>query len=786
MKPTFHLVILRIALLFLITLSSASYAADEMLDLDEAESLENYLVVLEGVEKNLKLPAPSNSLLDQISADTQNALQYSIACIKSAEQEQTKLQTTLESFGKPSPNEDQFIQRSRRDVEKQKAEIDKQISQCRLLNLRATNLQEQIRNSKQNLLKETLFASNKSIVSHIINTIQQPMLWATESQTLFSTLTNLPFNNNNIRQAFLYSLAGFLAGLAWSQYKRYQYKQEYKGLIETSPTLETVWRSIIKAMPLILMFGLISLSFYFKPSGVAAVNELVATLLVFTISYAILRALLRPSAQLARKSGGLTSPFPETSKKLYFWARLFLFTTLLSALFYSPLLNTNPESSLVGLIRISLGTLSSLALVRLIWLLGPSLPWIRQYKLHIVGTLIILVAIAALWMGYRNFSNFLFTGTFGSLFLILVGWLMMRIPTEIFDGMDEGTAAWQRKLRHQLGLNDGEMIPGLVWLRLLMFAVVFTTIAVLMLLLWGMSGQALKSMFTQVSNGITIGNFTFEPVRLLAGFVTITLLIGLTHLLKNNLANNWLNRTNLSRGAREATITIAGYAGILLAIFIGLSVAGIKFTNLAIIAGALSVGIGFGLQNIVNNFISGLILLFERPIRRGDWIRVGNSEGYVRDISIRSTVIQTFDRSDIIVPNSELISNQVTNMMLNNQYGRIIIPIGVAYGSDVDLVMKTLYSVAAKHPMVLKEQGELKIQVFFRSFGESSLNFELRCQIRDVEKQLVVTSELNVAIERAFRDQHIEIPFPQRIVRFVSEDSTITTAIPTGKMQDLG
>lgn len=770
--------------LFLSLHTPLVYAEDEVTQ-ETVESLEDYLASLDGVEKNLKLPSPSNSLLDEIGATTEDAVQYSNSCIKNAEQEQDKLGKTLESFGKPSPGEDLVIQRSRRDLEKQKADIDKQISQCRLLNLRATNLKNQIRDSKQTLLKETLFTPNKSILTYIINTIQQPTLWATESQQLFNTLTSLPFNINNIRQAFLYGLAGFFAGLAWSQYKRYQYKKEYKGLIETSPTLETVWRSIIKAMPSILMFGLVSLSFYFKPSGVAAINELVATLLVFTISYAILRAILRPSAK-ALKVGDLVAPFPETSKKLYFWARLFLFATLFAALFYSPLLNTNPESSLVGLIRITLGTLSSFALLHLVWLLGPSLPWIRQYKLHIAGTLVILVAIIALWMGYRNFSNFLFTGTFGSLFLLLIGWLLMRIPTEIFDGMDEGTAGWQRTLRAQLGLADGEMVPGLVWLRLLVFAIVFITIAALMLLLWGMSAQALKGMFTQISKGITIGSFTFEPVRLLAGFVTIALLIGLTHLLKNNLANNWLNRTNLSRGAREATITIAGYAGILLAIFVGLSVAGIKFTNLAIIAGALSVGIGFGLQNIVNNFISGIILLFERPIRRGDWIRVGTSEGYVRDISIRSTVIQTFDRSDIIVPNSELISNQVTNMMLNNQYGRIIIAIGVAYGSDVDLVMKTLYNVAAKHPMVLREQGELKIQVFFRSFGESSLNFELRCQIRDVEKQLVVTSELNVAIERAFRDQNIEIPFPQRIVRFVADDPNLAAAIPTGKMKDLG
>ena len=211
--------------------------------------------------------------------------------------------------------------------------------------------------------------------------------------------------------------------------------------------------------------------------------------------------------------------------------------------------------------------------------------------------------------------------------------------------------------------------------------------------------------------------FTLEPLRIISGLLILAVLVSLTHVFKKNLAESWLRRTTLSRGAREAITTVSGYSGILLAILMGLSVAGIEFKNLAIIAGALSVGIGFGLQNIVNNFVSGLILLFERPIRRGDWIKVGNAEGYVRDISIRSTTIQTFDRSDIIVPNSEIISGQVTNMMLNDNFGRIILPVGVAYGSDTEQVMQILREVANAHPAVLKDRSDMKINVFFRGFG---------------------------------------------------------------------
>jgi len=192
--------------------------------------------------------------------------------------------------------------------------------------------------------------------------------------------------------------------------------------------------------------------------------------------------------------------------------------------------------------------------------------------------------------------------------------------------------------------------------------------------------------------------------------------------------------------------------------------AGVDFSGLALIAGALSVGIGFGLQNIVNNFVSGLILLFERPIKRGDWIVVGNTEGYVKKISVRSTIIQTFDWSDVIVPNSELISSQVTNWMLYNIYGRVIVPVGVAYGSDTGLVKELMLEVANSHPRVITDGSVPEPLVLFKEFGDSSLNFELRCFIRDIDYRIRTRSDLNFAIDAIFRKNGVEIPFPQRDV----------------------
>jgi small-conductance mechanosensitive channel len=178
----------------------------------------------------------------------------------------------------------------------------------------------------------------------------------------------------------------------------------------------------------------------------------------------------------------------------------------------------------------------------------------------------------------------------------------------------------------------------------------------------------------------------------------------------------------------------------------------------------LSVGIGFGLQAIVNNFVSGLILLFERPIKTGDWIIVGNTEGYVKRISIRSTMIQTFDRADVIVPNSDLIANQVTNWMLYDPRGRIRVPVSVAYGSDTEKVRELLLEIANTHPEVITDGTSPTPRVLFLQFGDSSLNFELRCHIRNIDMRRIVMSDINFAIDKAFREHGVEIPFPQRDV----------------------
>jgi small-conductance mechanosensitive channel len=242
--------------------------------------------------------------------------------------------------------------------------------------------------------------------------------------------------------------------------------------------------------------------------------------------------------------------------------------------------------------------------------------------------------------------------------------------------------------------------------------------------------------------------------------VLLLLLFYLAGKTRKMLVERVLIRTRLDLGARQAVGSIIRYILLLIGLLIILQTAGINLTTLNVIAGAVGIGIGFGLQNIASNFISGLIILFERPIKIGDRIVVGDVEGDVTEIGARSTTVVTNNRIAIIVPNLMFISEPVINWQYTDPRVRFEIPVGVAYGSDVRLVERLLLEVAEENPDVLEDPPP---DVCFREFGESSLNFVLRVwNQKHVHGKLVLFSMLNFAIYDKFKEHGVEIPFPQR------------------------
>jgi len=224
----------------------------------------------------------------------------------------------------------------------------------------------------------------------------------------------------------------------------------------------------------------------------------------------------------------------------------------------------------------------------------------------------------------------------------------------------------------------------------------------------------------------------------------------------------WIQRHDkIDKGIYYSFVTLLGYLGWVIAGWGALSLLGVNLQSLAVIVGALSVGIGFGLQHVVNNFISGLLILFERPIRKGDWIKINGHEGFVKNIHIRSTEIETFSKTSVLIPNADVLSNALENVTKSNSLGRMVISVGVSYNSDLRLVEKLLLDVANNDPGLVKDPAPF---VLLTDFADSSVQFELRGVFTDITKGLATKSRIMFAIWDAFKENNIEIPFPQRVV----------------------
>ncbi len=660
---------------------------------------------------------------------------------------------------------------------KQLGELDSQLAACSSMLLDARTLGDEIRTAQQAVLKYRLLGRGPDIWDVTLANLQQAnTLPATVRAFFLERMQLIHLRRNGWLALLTLTVLAFSLGLWWRHHWRHRLKQRTGEGI--SAGLNTALQACLaRNLPLILGLcaatGTLLLLLPARPVPPAV--AVLISILLYLGGMTIIQSLLNPCQPAVH----FLTIDPGYSRAVCRRAHGLLFLVLALILVVSTGIHTVLSAEQWYLVRAVFFTVATAQLVWLVSTLHGAPPPLDSRKLRSIIVLLLLAGIVIELLGFRVLSWYLFRGLLGTALLAAGLWLVNSLLQDSFDGMDSGRYAWERKLRGQLSLKEGEPVPGLIWLRLLTVLLIWLAFGITVVGLWGYSDTFWSLVSQGITEGFQLGPVRIIPIHWVTGIVVFSILVTLVSWIRKEVLPGWVKKSRIERGAQEAIVTLSGYVGMIIAAIIGLSLAGFSFTNLAIIAGALSVGIGFGLQNIVNNFVSGIILLFERPIRTGDWIVVGNTEGYVRKISIRSTQIETFDRADVIVPNSELISNQVTNWMLHDPWGRVIVPVGVAYGSDVEQVRDLLLQVARDHTLVIVDSSRVSApRVLFRSFGDSSLNFELRCFIRNVDQRLATLSELNFAIEKALREANIQIPFPQRDLHLRSVDPGIRFGPP--------
>jgi small-conductance mechanosensitive channel len=703
------------------------------------------------------------ALLGDLLGRIRPARETSQTCIDRNQSLLEAVEANLATLGEAGPAATLGVREQRRMLQQRQQRIERQLQRCRSLLLRANDLQDRITRVRQAQLAARL-ATREPAAWQIIGTnLSEPgRLWDTARLFLLrdSGISRL----SHVEIIALIGLILFFSGGA--MFLRQPMLRIAHGL-PGGPTLtagfvRAVFACSADILPPLLAAVVASIFLTivdFGGDGWPLITLLSYGAALYFLFVYLVRLFLAPCAPAESYL-----PLPErTLRSIAQRLRILAVLLLLVALFSATLVVEGFPEPVQHFLRLVVATILIINLTRIIWLVGPLLRWHDTRVPRVLLVMVMLFALGAEWAGYLNLSEYIVGGVVGTLVSFGLVWFVWRLIIDLFDGLDEGRRRWQRKLRKALDVPPDANMPGLTWLRVLSTLLIWGGFLLLLLRIWGLSDTGFAYILRTLNEGVVVGQFEIVPIKLLWGVLALVLLIGVTGWFKHRLGERWLTRTRMERGARDAVVTISGYTGIAIAIVIGLSVAGVQFTNIALIAGALSVGIGFGLQNIFNNFVSGLILLFERPIKTDDWIVVGNTEGLVKRIRIRSTEIKTFDNADVIVPNSELIQAQVTNWMLRDPFGRVIVQVRVAYGSDPEQVRDLLERIGSEHPRVITDAVLAPPPVaLFRRFGDYGMEFELRVFIRDIDYFLDVQSDLYFAIEREFRSHGIVIPYPRQ------------------------
>ncbi len=718
-----------------------------------------------------------------------------------------ELETRTKALGpvpeKDAPAEAGNIAEQRRQIGAQQGEIDGLMKQARVLATRGDQLAGRIEEMRRARLAERLFERSMSILD--------PKLWlgaaqavpveirtaGTHARDWYNTVSEYP---GVIQSALVAALLcfGAIFGIFLAQRWLSRRFTQNNGHAKDAPlprlrrARAALRDSILGAAALPLAFYAVieilsSFDFLIERAHQSALGILAAVTL-YAVGRALASALLRPG-DLSRRVLYISD---ETAARFYNYSTYGLLVAAIGA-------SLNIIHRGLGAPRVMVTATSALmaALIAVIIIRAlmktrqaveegkeePAPNWMR-FVLWIVAAVI----LGCVLTGYIWLASFLTSRLIHAAIVIASAYVILSLINAYFDEGLQAHTQRGRTFASTLGIRSQSLDLAAALFAGATRVLVYVVALFLIVGNWGTSLTDLAASFDRASFGIEFGKLRLSLYDVGAALLVLLVGVYLARVLQRWLSDTVLPRTSLDQSLKNSVATIAGYVGVIAAISLALGRLGLNLENIALIAGALSVGIGFGLQAIVSNFVSGLILLTERPIKVGDMVNVRGNEGYVRRISVRSTEVETFDRASVIIPNSELITNAVTNWTHKNLIARISVKVGVAYDSDAEKVRDILIAEARRHPRVLKEPEPV---VFFMGFGESALEMELRCIVDSANFMLSTKSDLHFAILKSFRENGIEIPFPQQDMRIVDPSGLLRgngrsggDAAETGAMPD--
>ncbi|GGC78827.1 DUF3772 domain-containing protein [Chelatococcus reniformis] len=670
-----------------------------------------------------------------------------------------------------APPESPEAARDRQEREREFAELNEVVRAGNALLVQANQVSSHVTNRRRALFTNTLFHRNWSILS--------PDLWLSVMQSApsdlkaISTITSdwLSALGSRVAQGrVLALLVAFAAALAtYMGRRRLAPRLTARNDRITAPTrlrraLAAVWRTLFAALPAALSAYFIYMGLDgagLLPPGIEPIIRAALIAILFIVFVrALAEAILAPGAPSWRVVDAPDSAAEPLYHLVVIGSVVLAIGRIIEVALQTIGAALATTIAAKGVVAIVVALLLARTLQRIRRnddcdeaSLGPYVPTEPTFggPLRIIAWAVVAVLLVAVLGGFIALASF----TIQQCIWIAVIGAALGLALTIVDETIGRTLAGDGRVAVALQTSVGLRKRSLDQLAVLtsgLLRVLLVAIALLLVLApWGIDSDDFTSSLDAALFGLQIAGFRISLGTVIGAAGLFILAVLATRALQRWLSAKYLPVTGLDSGIRNSITTAVGYLGGFVAVALALAQLGLSLDKIAIVAGALSVGIGFGLQSIVNNFVSGLILLWERSISVGDWIVVGGEQGYVRRISVRATEIQTFERASVIVPNSNLVSGVVKNWLHNNRIGRISIVVTVPFQPDPNRVASLLLACAGAHPDVLQDP---KPSALFNKFTDSSQEFELRC-FADVEATLRIKSELNFRIFQRLTEEKI-------------------------------